>query len=115
MPVMLLISLIFLFYVLSTVEPETIEYRLTNKAVKIADKGTPLEQINRFWFSRRFNSDLLVFETTVLPGRLELVINKEDIEKVREILKKNLNEEEAPPSFLDKTANYLARKLPNNK
>ena len=115
MPVMLLISLIFLFYVLNTVEPEIIEYKITNRGVKIADKVTSKDILLRFWFSRRFDSQLLVFQTQVLPGRLELVINKEDIEKIRQILKKDLNEEEAPPSFLDKTANWMVKKLPNNK
>src|SRR3989344_2388837 len=38
MPVILIISLVFLFYVLSTVTPEEIEYKITNRGVKVADK-----------------------------------------------------------------------------
>src|SRR3972149_8400337 len=40
MPVVLIIALVFLFYVLSTVEPEEIEYVITNKGVKVAGKKT---------------------------------------------------------------------------
>ncbi|KKP31069.1 MAG: hypothetical protein UR20_C0044G0007, partial [Candidatus Woesebacteria bacterium GW2011_GWE2_31_6] len=33
MPVILIISLVFLYYVMSTVPPENIEYKITNKGV----------------------------------------------------------------------------------
>ena len=36
MPVILIISLVFLYYVLSTVEPENIEYKATTRGIKIA-------------------------------------------------------------------------------
>jgi len=115
MPVILIISLVFLFYVLSTVEPEEIEYKITNKGVKIADKRTDLGDLTRFWFSRRFNSELLVFETAVLPGRLEMVIISKDREAIRKTLSAYLPEEEAPPSGLDRAANWFAKKLPGNQ
>jgi len=114
MPVILIVSLVFLFYVMSTVEPENIEYKITNKGVKIADKRTGWEFLIRYWFSRRFNNELLVFESVLLPGRIELVINSENKEGLKKALSEYLPEEEAPPSYLDKTANWLARKLPGN-
>src|SRR6476660_4288551 len=70
MPVVLIISVIFLFYVLSTVPPETIEYSITNMGVKIADRRTDWDNLTRYWFTKRFDSDLLVFEMVSLPGRL---------------------------------------------
>jgi hypothetical protein len=114
MPVILIIAIVFLFYVLSTVEPEEIEYKITNKGVKIADKRTDWEMFTRFWFSRRFNSRLLVFETLALPGRLELVVKETDTQKLKKILAKYLLEEEAPPSGLDRAANWFSKKLPGN-
>lgn len=113
MPVILIVSLVFLFYVLSTVEPENIEYKITNKGIKVVDKRTDWVLINRFWFSRRFDSGLLVFETLGLPGRMELVINLEDKERIKKALSSYIVEEEAPPSYLDKAANWFAKKLPN--
>src|SRR3989304_8957067 len=59
MPVLLLISLVFLFYILSTVPPEQIEYKVTSWGVKIADKRTDWEAISRFWFSKRLDAALL--------------------------------------------------------
>jgi hypothetical protein len=112
MPVIMIISVIFLFYVLSTVEPEEVEYTITNKGVKIGDKMTDLEQLRRFWFTRRFSDELLVFETFRLPGRLELVVDQKDKEKIRKALSDYLVEEEAAPSSLDRVANWFTKKLP---
>ena len=114
LPVMLIISLVFLFYVLSTVEPENIDYRITNKGIKIADKLTPWNSMRRFWFTRRFESQLLVVETYTLPGRLEVVINSNQKDEIEKEMKKYLIHEEAPPTFLDKSANWFAKKLPQN-
>jgi hypothetical protein len=115
MPVILIISLVFLFYILTTVEPDKIEYKITNRGIKIADKSTWWNTIRRYWFGSRFNSTLLIFETTSIPGRLELVINSTDKEKIKKVLKDYVLEEEASPSYMDRTANWFAKKLPGNK
>lgn len=114
MPVILIISLIFLFYVMNTVEPETIEYKITNKGVRVAAKTTTWDSMRRFWFSRRFDSDLLIIETTYVPGRMELVIDPSKKEELKKILSKYLIEEEASPSFLDRSANWFTKRMPGN-
>ena len=110
-PVLLAISLMFLFYVLSTVEPEEIEYKITNRGVKIADKSTGWDVINRYWFAKRSGSDLLVLDLTVIPGRLDLVIGSKDKDSIRKALKEYLNEEKKTPSGFDKTADWFSKKL----
>ena len=114
MPVILIVSLVFLFYVLNTVEPENVEYKITNKGIKIAERRTDWGATNRFWFTRRFDNDLLVVETFNLPGRLELVINSTEKEAVRKIVSVYIPEEEASPSFLDKAAGWFSKKLPGS-
>src|SRR3989344_7902443 len=84
MPVILIISLIFLFYVLSTVEPEETIYTVTNKGIKISEKLTDWQVLTRFWFTKRLDSDLLVFDMNVVPGRLELVVHSKDKDKIRD-------------------------------
>src|SRR3989344_1914801 len=86
MPVVLLIAIVFLFYILSTVAPEEIEYRITNRGIKIAGSKTDWQMMGRFWFTRRMESDLLVIETFTIPGRLELVVKSEEIETIRKNL-----------------------------
>lgn len=112
MPVILIISLIFLYYVLSTVEPESIEYRITNKGVKLAGKTTTWDLLGRFWFAKRYSSDLLVFEMFTLPGRLELVIDSGKKEEIKKVLSKYLTEEKISPSRLDRFINWFSKKLP---
>ena len=114
MPVILLVSLIFLFYILSTIEPEKIKYIITNMGIKVADKKTAWSFLGRFWFSRRFDSELLIIEAFAFPGRMELVFETKDKERIRKILSNHLVEEEIPPSWLDKTALWFSKKLPGN-
>jgi|SRR3989344_5544704 len=115
MPVILIISLVFLYYVLSTVEPENIEYRVTTRGIKIADRLTPWQNLTRFWFGKRFDNNLLVVETPMVPGRIEMVIKSE----IKDDLKKKISEfipyEEVPASGLDRITNWVATKLPENK
>src|SRR3989304_7037228 len=101
MPVILIISVIFLYYVLSTVEPENIEYKITTWGIKMADKLNPWIDLGRFWFSKRFNDELLVFEAYTLGGRLELVIKPTDKDKIKKVLSKYLLHEQASPSYFD--------------
>ncbi len=115
MPVLLIVSLVFLYYVLSTVEPEKIEYKITTKGIKIAGKRTEWQYLTRFFFSKRLDSDLMVVETVSIPGRIELVINSE----VRETLKREVSAyipyEEVSATGLDRFTDWFAQKLPGNK
>jgi len=112
MPVILIISLIFLFYVLSTVEPEPIQYSITNRGAKIAGKRTDWAVLTRFWFTKRHDSEILVFEMTVIPGRLEFVINPKDKERIKSLCTNYLKEEEIPASNIDRMTNWFSRFLP---
>lgn len=112
MPVILIISLIFLYYVMSTVAPEDIEYKITNKGVKVGGRLTEWQLLGRFWFSRRFDSDLLVFETRMIPNRMELVVKSEIKGEIEKNLKEYLVEEEISPSNLDKAVDWFSKKLP---
>lgn len=115
MPVILIVSLIFLYYVLATVKPGEIEYKVTNKGIKIAGSLTPWQNINRFWFSERAGTELLIVDTLSIAGRIEIVINQ----GIKESLKKEISAyvpfEEAPPTSLDKVTNWFSKKLPGNE
>ena len=113
LPVILIISLVFLVYVMSTIEPENIEYKITNRGIKIGSKRTDWRQMGRFWFTKRFGADLLIIETWSFPRRLEIVVNPEAKEEVSKHVSKFLLQEKIPPSLLDKAANWVGQKLPN--
>jgi hypothetical protein len=115
MPVILIISVIFLYYILSTVEPESIEYKITTRGIKMSESMNPWKNMNRFWFTKRFDDELLVLEAYVLGGRLELVIKHTDREKIKNLLSKYLLHEVAPPSYIDKATNWFSKNLPGMK
>lgn len=114
MPVLLIISLVFLYYILSTVEPENIEYKITSKGVKIAGKLLEWQLLKSFWFSKRFDSELLNIETFVIPGRIELVITPEVRENLKKELLTYIDEEDHKDSNLDKVVSWVSSKIPGN-
>ncbi len=115
MPVILIISIIFLVYVLTTVEPENINYSVTNKGIKIGEKTFEWERLIRFWFSKRFDSQLLIVQKYGIPNRLEFVINQDEKENLKTTLLKYIPEEKIPPSSLDKAASWFSKKIPGIK
>lgn len=115
MPVLLIISLVFLYYVLTTVQPEEIEYKITNRGIRIDGKLTEWQFLNRYWFSKRFDSELLVFETPLLPGRVEMVINLDVKESLKKEISAYLPYEEVPASGFDRITDWFAKTLPGNK
>lgn len=115
MPVILIVALVFLYYVLSTVPPENIEYKITTKGVSIGGKLTGWQTLNRFWFGMRTGSEILIFETFLIPGRIEIVINPEIKNDLKKEISAYIPYEEVPASGLEKVTNWVAQKLPGNK
>lgn len=115
MPVILLISLVFLYYIMNTIQPETLDYKITTKGVYLAKKVILWNLLSRFWFSRQADSELLNIETLTFPGRIGFVIPIEKKEEIRKALSSYLVEEEVLPSTLDKVVNWFAGKLPGNR
>lgn len=114
LPVAVIAALYFLLYVLSTIPPEEVEHKLTNKALYFAGKKYFWDELTRFWFADRFGSfgtELLVVEVVRAPWRLEMVIHSQDKEKLRKELEERLPYEEAAPNFLDKAASWLSRRI----
>lgn len=112
LPVAVVAALVFLVYVLSTIPPEDVDHKITNKGVSFAGTRYPWEELRRFWFAARFGTDLLVVEANRAPWRIEMVISLQDKEPLRKVLEDHLPFEEASPSFLDKSAVWLSRRVP---
>lgn len=108
-----IVSLTFVYYVLSTVEPEWGEYKITNRGIIYAGQTYPWEAISQFWFSEKYGQKTVNFEVRgSLIGRITLLIGEGEESKIKEILLKYLLEEEPKPSFLDKAADWLQEKVP---
>jgi hypothetical protein len=114
MPVLLIASIIFLYYVYSNVEPEVVRYKITTKGVRIENGLTELETITSFCFTKKLDKELLVLQILKIPGRLELVINTNDKDGIRKALSSYVTEEDIKPSNFDKMTSFLSEKLPQN-
>ena len=112
MPVLLIVALLFLFYVLSTVKPENIEYKITDQGIYVIDKRTEWERLGRFWFVNRMDESLLIIEAANIAGRMEIMVPDDQRTKVEEILGKYLMHEQVPPTFFDKAAHWASNRLP---
>ena len=109
-----IVSLTFVFYVLSTVKPEEMEYKITNRGIIYTGQTYPFEAIRQFWFSEKYGQRVVNFELQGggLDGRLTILVGKGEEGKIKEILLKYLVEEEVKPNFLDKAADWLQKKVP---
>ena len=109
-----IISLTFVYYVLSTVEPEEMEYKISNRGIIYGSQTYPFETISQFWFSEKYGQRVVNFELQGggLAGRLMILIGQGDEKMIKEILLKYLLEEEVKPGFLDKAADWVQKKVP---
>jgi hypothetical protein len=112
--VLVIVTLVFVVYVLGTVPPAEITHKVTNTGLRSGEHFYPWEQLTRFWFGERSKHDILFVETTLrFPRRLILILDGVDQKKLRGLLKKKLELVEEPePGLLDKSARYLAEKIP---
>ena len=111
-----LISALFLYYVLSTVPPQDIKYKLTNRGVYFGENRYEWDMFTRFWFKTSLSNEMIHFETILrFPQQISLVINKEDKEKIKELVVKKLPLIDESPNFVDKLTKWGISKLPLEK
>ena len=106
-------SLLFLFYVLSTVPPEKIKYKITNRGIYFGETHYYWDVLEKFWFAPSLSTEMIHFGTILrFPAAVSLVINSEDKERIKEIVVKKIPLIENAPSFVDKLTKWFAERLP---
>lgn len=107
-------SLLFVYYVLSTVEPEKIEHKITNRGIIYAGEMYYWDIISQFWFSEKYAQRLINFELCGegFVHRLILMVGEGDEKTIKSILVKYVLEQEIPPSFMDKASDWMLKKVP---
>jgi hypothetical protein len=109
MPVALLVALFFLFYILSTIEPEEIEYKITNLGVYLHTDRIEYRDIIRYWFTKENGKSVLNFDLLVFPGNIGVVAKEEDQDKIRIALKEKVIEEMPEFTNTDKLTNWVSK------
>lgn len=109
-----ILALAFVAYVLATIPPEDVEHKIMDKGLESAGHFYKWEELVSFWFGERWGQPLLFLQTRLrFPGRLVLLTDSQDREKIRTILVKYLTFQEKPEkNWMDDAAKWLAEKIP---
>ncbi len=111
--IIVIIAIMFVYYVLSHVQPEEIEHSITNRGIRFAGKDYPWETMIQFWFSEKFGEKILNVQTIMMyPGRLQMLLGKTSVKQIEEILKKYLLQETPEPTVIEKTTDWFSKKIP---
>jgi len=111
--IMALISVLFLYYALSSVPPEKIKNKLTNRGLYFGELRYEWKDLKRFWFKKSMSSDTINFGTSLkFPRVISLVIDSKDTEKLKEIVVKRIPLLESSPTFIDRLTQWFASRLP---
>jgi hypothetical protein len=109
-------SVLFLYYVMSTVPPSLIKYKITNRGVYFGETKYDWSTLSRFWFKKNLSSEMVHFETMLrFPRQISLVINEADKETIKEIIVKKIPLVESSPNFVDKLTKWFTDRLPLEK
>ncbi len=111
--IIVIIAVMFVYYVLSNVQPEEIEHSITNQGVRFAGRDYSWENLVQFWFSEKFGQKILNLQTRmVYPGQLQMLLGQAKEKEIEEILKKYLPQETPEPTVLEKTTDWFSKKVP---
>jgi len=105
-------SALFLYYVLATVEPEQIKYKISNRGVYFGETMYAWADLSRFWFEKSLNSEMVSIETYLrFPRQVSLVIAEKDKGRIKELMTKKIPLIENSPNFVDKLTVWGGKKL----
>ena len=111
-----LVSILFLFYVLSTVPPALITNKITNRGIQFGDLRYRWDDLVKFNFKKSLSNETIQFETALrFPRQISLIINPLDKEKIKNIVVKRIPLVETSPSFIDKLTKWFSDRLPLEK
>lgn len=112
-PVMLVVSILFFWYVSGTVRPYLTRHRITTWGIETEEKLWLWEYMTRYWFEGSGDTRQVVIEmVTWWPRHLRLVIDTQETEEVvDEILSEFLVKDQPKPNWLDKASRWLEGRI----
>jgi len=111
-----IIALAFFFYILSTVKPEIILHKITNKGITTGDKDYFYDQLIRFWFDKEVDQEILFIDGFErFNFRLMLLLNSKSKEQLKKILSEYLPEEKPEETWADRAGSWVSRQIPLGK
>jgi len=105
------LALAFVAYILATIPPEITENEITTQGINSSKLSYIWEELDDFWFTEK-NGFIILHVDTYLnwPRRLIILINKDDREKIKNLLVRYLPYRELPKTnWLDTAAERLSQ------
>ncbi|MCA9368984.1 hypothetical protein KC721_01690 [Candidatus Woesebacteria bacterium] len=112
MPVAVIGALVFLYYVMTHVQPEDVHTQITTYGIRYENQLYYWEEMGRFWFDEQHGQTMLKIEVSRFPDRLTLLLKDADQTLLIEILSQVLLFEKPPLTTYEKVAGWLSEKIP---
>jgi len=108
-----ILSVIFVVYVLATAVPETIEHRITSMGIVSGGRAFLWEELDAFWFDKRGDDRVLIVSTNLrFPGQLIILLTNVSERAILDLLEKHLHYHHAAvKTVLDNWAAWLQSKI----
>lgn len=107
------LSLAFLAYVLASVKPDTVAHALTNKGIRTGKRLYRYGELGRFWWDSKWKQQFAQVETPLqFPGQITLLLGEGEVDKIEDILTRYLIKEKPEPTWADRAADWLQKKVP---
>lgn len=107
-------SLVFVSFALSTVPPHEFNYRISNQGVFIEDHFFIWEELYDFFFTTQHNQKVLVIRTkNFFPGEITITLGNITTEQIKRAILPYLPfREYIDQTFGEKMGNWMARTFP---
>ena len=113
LPVAVLLTALFLIYILNTVPPHIITNKITTYGIRVEDTLYYWEEMGRFWMTKIHDDEVLNIEVARFPFHLKILLSEEmSVEGTTEVLSEILVNEQPPPTTYEKAAEWLHKKIP---
>lgn len=111
---LVVISLVFVNYALTTVPPHDFRYKISNQGVTIEEHFYLWQELYDFYFKRQEHQDVLILRTkSYIPGELVFTLGEMSSEHVKNIIVPYLPYREfVPPSSMEKAGEWLSKTFP---
>ncbi len=106
------ISVAFLAYVLSVIPPQDITYQITTYGIRVENNLYYWEELGRYWFTEKYDQEILNIETLRFPGRITLLLGDQNQQLIDRILSEVLLNQKPEPTLYEKTSLWLQEKIP---
>lgn len=108
-----ILSVVFVAFVLALAAPETIEHKITNMGIISGGRAFLWEELDSFWFDKRGDDRLMVVATKMhFPGRLLIILTNVSERTLLDLVEKHLHFHHGPVhTSLDKWAIWLQERV----